>query len=159
MPSIDADTLGRLFRTNAPALRLFARQWGLNGDDLVQDAFVKLARQAPPPAQVIGWLYQVVRNGAIALARGSARRRRREGIASAPEAWFESVDDRLDAQDAVHHLAKLSLELREVIVAKIWGGLTFEHIARLVDCSLPTAHRRYQAGLAELSERINGQWT
>src|SRR5262249_30058121 len=87
MPLIDADLLGRLYRQHAPALRLFARQWGVNGDDLVQDAFVKLAQQLSPPAQIVGWLYQVVRNGAIAAARTAARRRRREGIASIPEVW------------------------------------------------------------------------
>jgi hypothetical protein len=28
-----------------------------------------------------------------------------------------------------------------------------------VGCSLPTAQRRYQAGLTELRERMDGQWT
>jgi DNA-directed RNA polymerase specialized sigma24 family protein len=48
--------------------------------------------------------------------------------------------------------------LREVIVARIWGGLTFDEIAQLVGCSLPTAHRRYQTGLTELRTRLDGQW-
>src|SRR5262245_52201765 len=109
MPSIDPDILGRLYRQHAPALRLFARQWPIHGDDVVQDAFVKLARQSPPPKQLAAWLYQVVRNGSIGVARASARRRRREGVASAPEAWFEPIDDRLDAQDVVAMLAKLPL--------------------------------------------------
>ena len=37
-------------------------------------------------------------------------------------------------------------ESREAIVARLWGGLTFEEIARLQGCSLTTAHRRYQSG-------------
>jgi RNA polymerase sigma-70 factor (ECF subfamily) len=159
MPSIDPDVLGRLYRQHAPALRLYAQQWPIHGDDVVQDAFVKLARQSPPPKQIVAWLYQVVRNAAIGAERASARRRRREGVASAPEAWFEPIDVRLDAQDAVAQLAKLPLELREVIVAKIWGGLTFEQLAELVGGSVATVHRRYQAGLVQLNERLNGQWT
>ena len=159
MPSIEPDALGRLYRQHAPALRLYARQWPGVGEDLVQDAFVKLARQSPPPERVLPWLYRVVRNRALAASRAAARRRRREGRAGAPEAWFAAVDDQLDAQDAVRHLAALPLELREVIVARLWGGLTFEEIARLVGCSLPTAHRRYQAGLTELRERLDGRWT
>ncbi len=51
MPSMEADILGRLYREHAPALRLFARQWPHGGEDLVQDAFVKLAQQSPPPVQ------------------------------------------------------------------------------------------------------------
>src|SRR5262249_56051070 len=88
MPRITPEELGRLYREHAPALRLYARQWPQGDEDLVQDAFVKLAQQLPRPDQVLPWLYRVVRNGALALARGEARRRRREDAARAPEAWF-----------------------------------------------------------------------
>jgi RNA polymerase sigma-70 factor (ECF subfamily) len=49
----------------------------------------------------------------------------------------------------------LPLEQREVIVAHLWGGLTFEEIAGLCHCSTTTAHRRYVAGLTELRTRLN----
>lgn len=159
MPPIEPETLGRLYQEHAPALRLYARQWPGRSEDLVHDAFVKLAQQSPPPVSVVPWLYRVVRNAAFAAGRAAVRRRRREGEVSNSEAWFVAVDDHLDAQDAVRLLAALPLELCEVIVSRIWGGLTFEEIAELVGCSLPTAHRRYQAGLNELTERLNGQWT
>ncbi len=159
MRPLEPDALGRLYRRHAPALRLYARQWPGAGDDLVQEAFVRLARQCPPPERVVPWLYRVVRNEALAARRSAGRRRRREESASAPEAWFTPVEDRLDAREAARRLAELPLELREVIVARLWGGLTFEEVARLVDCSLPTAHRRYQTGLAELRKRLEGRWT
>jgi RNA polymerase sigma-70 factor (ECF subfamily) len=159
MTSMAPEILGRLYRQHAPALRLYARQWPGSGEDYVQDAFVKLARQSPPPARVLSWLYSVVRNTARAAGRAAARRRRREGHASTPEAWFAAVDDQLNAQDAARLLEALPLDLREVIVARIWGGLTFEEIAELVGCALPTAHRRYQTGLNELRERLDGRWT
>jgi RNA polymerase sigma-70 factor (ECF subfamily) len=158
MPPIGPDELGRLYREHAPALRLYARQWPGAGEDIVQDAFVKLAQQDPPPDHLLAWLYRVVRNGALAAHRADVRRRRREGQTRAPEAWFETADDRLDAAEATRLLAQLPLENREVIVARLWGGLTFEEIARLVGASPPTAHRRYQAGLTALRERLEGQW-
>jgi RNA polymerase sigma-70 factor (ECF subfamily) len=70
-----------------------------------------------------------------------------------------TVDEQLEAQEATQLLAELALETREVVVARIWGGLTFAEIADLVECSLPTAQRRYQAGLNELKERLEGRWT
>lgn len=158
MPLDPAD-LGRLYRELAPALRLYARQWGGCADDVVQNAFVQLARQSPPPEAVLPWLYRVVRNDAIAWQRGAARRRQREQRASAPEAWFSAAEQRLDASEATRLLAELPLELREVIVARLWGGLTFDEVARLVGCSLPTAHRRYETGLARLRERLEGRCT
>ena len=159
MGQIAAEELGRLYREHAPALRLYARQWPGAAEDLVQDAFVRLAQQAPVPAQVLPWLYSVVRNGALAAGRGEARRRQRQQRASTGEAWFATVDDDLDGRDATRLLAELPLDQREVIVARIWGGLTFEDVARLADCSLATAHRRYQAGLSALRERLSGPWT
>ena len=151
--------LGCLYRQHAPALRLYARQWNGNADDLVQNAFVSLAQQSPPPLQVLPWLYRVVRNGALAAHRDASRRRQREQRASTPEAWFSMVEDHPDTDQAIRSLADLPVELREVIVARLWGGLTFEDIAQLVGCSLPTAHRRYQKGLAQLRKRLEGQWT
>jgi RNA polymerase sigma factor (sigma-70 family) len=159
MQPLEPEALGRLYGRHAPALRLYARQWPGGGDDLVHDAFVRLAGQSPPPEHVLPWLYRVVRNAALANLRMLGRRRRREAAASAPEVWFAATEDLLDAREAARQLAELTLEMREVIVARLWGGLTFDEVARLVDCSLPTAHRRYQAGLAELRKRLEGRWT
>src|SRR5690348_6589341 len=158
MQAIDPTVLGRLYREHAPALRLYARQWGDSGEDLVQEAFVRLAQQTPAPEQVLPWLYRVVRNAALMAQRSAARRRQREHRVSKPEAWFTTTEDRLDADEATRLLAELPLELREVIITRLWGGLTFDDIARLVGCSLPTAHRRYQMGLARLHERLEGPW-
>jgi RNA polymerase sigma-70 factor (ECF subfamily) len=159
MGQLEPAILGRLYRQHAPALRLFARQWGESAEDLVQDAFVRLARQAIPPERILPWLYRVVRNAALAAHRTTIRRRRREQRVSMPEQWFSVVEDRLDAREATRLLAELPLDCREVITARLWGGLTFEEIADLVGCSLPTAHRRYHSGLSQLRERLEGQCT
>ena len=158
MPRIAPEELARLYRVHAPALRLYARQWPDGDEDLVQDAFIKLAQHSPAPEQVLPWLYAVVRNGALAASRGEARRRRRQDRVSTSESWFADAEDRLDGREATKLLAELPLEQREVVVARIWGGLTFEEVAQLAGCSLPTAHRRYQAGLAYY-ERLEGRWT
>jgi RNA polymerase sigma factor (sigma-70 family) len=159
MPPLTPHDLGRLYRQHAPALCLYARQWPSCAEDVVQDAFVALARQVPPPERVLPWLYRVVRTGALAAARSAIRRRRREAVASTPETWLTAAEDRLDAAEAARALAGLPLEFREVMVARLWGGLTFDEVARLVGCSLPTAHRRYQSGLTELRKRLEGQCT
>jgi RNA polymerase sigma-70 factor (ECF subfamily) len=159
MGPIEPQTLGRLYRRHAPALLLYARQWGGRAEDLVQEAFVRLAQQYPPPEHVLAWLYGVVRNVARAATRTDTRRRRREERASSPEAWFGAADDRLDGREATRLLDELPLEWREVIVARLWGGLTFDEVAELVGCSLATAYRRYQTALTELRKRLEGRWT
>src|SRR5438552_16014222 len=95
MPSIEPDLLGGLYRQHAPALRLYARQWGGGGEDLVHNAFVRLAQQRPPPDLVLPWLYRVVRNEALTAHRTAVRRRRREQQVGTAEAWFEPGHERL----------------------------------------------------------------
>jgi RNA polymerase sigma factor (sigma-70 family) len=159
MPAIEPELLARLFDRHAPALALYARQWCESPEDVVQDAFIKLARLRAQPEQVLPWLFRVVRNAAINAGRNDRNRRKREARCSASDAWFASDDVRIDAQHATRLLAELELEIREVIIARFWGDLRFEDIAALQGCSLATAHRRYVRGLTLLYERLEGKWT
>jgi RNA polymerase sigma factor (sigma-70 family) len=154
MGPIGPERLGQLFDEHARALALYARQWCDDPEDVVQDAFVALARQRPLPDRVLPWLYRTVRNAAISASRRECRRSRREERVASDGLSFAEADDRIDAASASRLLEELDGETREVIVARIWGGLTFEEIARLQGCSLTTAHRRYQAGLSWLQERL-----
>lgn len=150
------ELIGRLFDENAEALTLYARQWCRTAEDVVQEAFIALAKERVCPESVVGWLYRVVRNGAISSARGERRRQARETKVAASESvqWFSQADERLDGHQASALLAELEPDVREVVIARVWGGLTFDVIARLQSCSLTTAHRRFQAGLAQLHERL-----
>jgi RNA polymerase sigma-70 factor (ECF subfamily) len=151
------DALGQLIDRYAPALLLYARQWCAAPEDVVQEAFIKLTRERPPPRNAAPWLYRVVRNGAISAARSARRRCRHETVAAERHPlWFTPEEtSALDAADATKALEGLPAEQREVIVAHLWGGLTFEQIAALMDCSSSTAHRWYSAGLALLRERLD----
>jgi len=71
-------------------------------------------------------------------------------------AWFTVSDDPagLDATTAAEALATPPLELREILVARLWGNLTFEDIAATVGASAATCHRRYTEGLTQLRARL-----
>ena len=56
MRPIEPAILGQLYRQHAPALRLYARQWGAAAEDIVQNAFVRLAQQPSLPEQILPWL-------------------------------------------------------------------------------------------------------
>jgi RNA polymerase sigma-70 factor (ECF subfamily) len=151
------ELLGRLVDRHAAALVLYARQWCAAPEDVVQEGFLKLIVQRPPPDNPVSWLYRVVRNAAVSAARSARRRQRHEaGAAARAPAWFQGAEaDVLDVEAATAALQALPLEEREAIVAHLWGGLTFEEIAALAGCSSSTAHRRYAAGLAHLRERLH----
>ncbi|MFL5340249.1 MAG: RNA polymerase sigma factor [Gemmataceae bacterium] len=150
------ERLGFLLDRHAAALELYARQWCAVPEDVVQEAFLKLARQAPPPDQPLAWLYRVVRNAAISAGRAERRRQHHEAVAASRAPWFTPDEaGPLDAAKVTETLAGLPAKQREVIVAHLWGGLTFEQIAELTESSATTAHRHYVAGLTEIRTRLN----
>jgi len=138
---------------HGPPLMLYARQWCAAPEDVVQDAFLKLVALRQPPREAVPWLYQVVRNAAIDATRAVRRRQKRE--AAQPARWFvEPEVDGLDAAAAVAALERLPADLREVIVARLWGGLSFEQIAEVAGCSASTAFRRFSAGIDALRQSM-----
>ena len=152
--AVGPDLLGRLLDRHAAALALYARQWCRTPDDVVQRAFVQLARQSAVPEQIETWLYRVVRNGAISAGRAEQRRRQHETAAAEMACmWFvPSEPPGLDSAAAAKALENLAADEREVIVAHLWGGLTFQDIAAVTGFSSSTAHRRYESGLRQLRE-------
>ncbi len=141
------------------ALVLFARQFCDAPEDVVQEAFLKLASLGRPPDNPGAWLFRVVRNGAVDASLAAGRRRRYESRAAARSTpWFDPAEgegeDGVDPGEAERVLAALPIEEREVIVAHLWGGLTFGQIAEVLGTSSRSAHRLYNRGLAALRERL-----
>jgi RNA polymerase sigma factor (sigma-70 family) len=162
MSILSPEAVTRLWDEHRSALVLYARQWCDGPEDVVQEAFLLLVRQVAAPENPVGWLYRVVRNRAINAARSRGRQSRRETAAAARsnEPWFEPAEgDRLDAAAARDALKRLPIEQREVIVARLWGGLSFEEIARLSEMSLSKVYRSHQRGLAALRERLDASCT
>ena len=148
----DHELLSRCLDEHGAALVLFAQQWCAIPEDVVQEAFIQLMQQRPLPLNVAGWLYRVVRNGAISASRATARRVRHEtSAASLRESWFKPpLDDTIDARTATEALQSLPIDEREVVVLRIWGGRSFEEIAEVIGKSTSTAHRRFELGLQSL---------
>jgi len=159
MAGVNSETLKRLLDTHSAALVLYARQWCNTPEDIVQDVFLLLMREAASPDNTVGWLYRAVRNKAMNAARSSRRRAHHEAQAAHHgEPWLAASEaDRLDAVAAAQALADLPLEQREAIVARLWGGLSLQETAQLMGASLSTAYRRYQQGIAALRERLEGK--
>ena len=154
---MDAAYLGQLIDEHTRGLTLYARQWCLVPEDVVQEAFLKLSAQRTPPERVVPWLFRVVRNAAISHARSTERRRRHEERAALRKtAWFlPSPETGIDAAMATAVLQQLPAATREVITMHLWGGLTFAEIADVLESSSSSVHRLYLAGLTFLRERLN----
>ena len=57
--------------------------------------------------------------------------------------------------ETIEAVESLEGELREVLVARIWGRMSLEEIGALCGISIATAHRRYRAALEALRHKLN----
>ena len=152
-----AAMIASLLNEHSAVLELFASQWTDSPEDCVQDTVLELMRQTAPPNNLAAWLFHVVRLRAITAHRSATRRRHHEAIAARlvrvstehPEALF-------DVEELAIALNLLDDDVREVVIARTWGGLGFAEIALMSNTSTATAFRRYEAGLKTLRTRLEG---
>jgi RNA polymerase sigma factor (sigma-70 family) len=154
---IDALQLRRIVASHAAALALYARQWCRCPDDAVQEALIELVKQTPPPDDPIAWLFTTTRRRAQNQSRSEQRRAlHQQRAAACQDAWFESDPaDELAAKEVEAMLRQLEPLDREIIVARIWGDMSFEQIASLVQRSTSVVHRHYHHALSRLSRKLN----
>ncbi len=124
-------------------------------EDAVQDAFIELAKQSTEPHDVLGWLVRVTRNRILDHIRRESRRQRRE-IAHGEQRWFTDPDSAptFDAEQLSRALEKLPELPRQIITMHLWGEMTFEAIADLLEISSSSAHRHYHQALHVLGTQL-----
>lgn len=152
-----------LWRDYGPRLLLFARQQtrGRNdAEDVVQEAFVRYwrARESDPGLSP-SLMYTMVRRIAIdhvRRAEGRSLTESRAGaMADSGEAWFVDPVETRERKDLIEEaLRGLPVAQREVLVLRIWGGLTFEQIGETLEISPNTAASRYRYGLDQLRHTL-----
>lgn len=84
---LSAEQLAALIDRHAAPLALWAGRRIAHADDVVQEAFCRLAVIDPPPERPAAWLYRVVRNLAENERVANRRRQRRQQRAAAAEAY------------------------------------------------------------------------
>jgi RNA polymerase sigma-70 factor, ECF subfamily len=129
--------------------------------DLLQEVFVKLARQpdllerARDPR---AFLLRLAHNAAIDLIRRrGARTKYHEQFGAermTPFAASADPDEAAFGAELSAALAELPAEQRAVVHLKLWGGLTFEQIAESLELSPNTAASRYRYALDKLRSRL-----
>ncbi len=121
-------------------------------DDIVQQAFVRLAKAAPVPENPAGWLYTVTRNLAINHQVTEKRRAARQREVARREASESNISLNIEVDELLKRLDKLPDAMREIVVARIWGGFNFDEIGTMVGVSKASAWRSYKSAIKKLQE-------
>ena len=140
-----------LYESKAAGLMLYGRALGLShgeAEDVLQESFLSLLQLERRPEEPEHYALRTFRNRALNYRRSLWRRWTRE---LESRRWFERETGETEVErQAMNALAALPREQREVIVLKIWNGLTFEAIGRLFELSPNTVAGRYRYGLNRL---------
>jgi RNA polymerase sigma-70 factor, ECF subfamily len=142
------------------ALVLLARQWvasHADAEDVVQEAFIRFWRSRHRVAEPAAYLYASVKHCALDWQRGRKRQSKREEAAARPEGepLFAGPLEQEERRAAIAAaLVNLPENQREVLVMKIWGGLSFPQIALALRISANTVASRYRYALAKLREQL-----
>jgi RNA polymerase sigma-70 factor (ECF subfamily) len=156
--------LERLYDDHAQALFAFLLNFlrdEADTRDVLQDVFVKLARQ-PGLLDAVrderAFLLRLAHNAAIdLLRRRGARDRHHEQFGADqrnPFALADNPDEAAFRQELSVALGELPADQRAVVHLKLWEDLTFEQIATTLDIPLNTAASRYRYGLDKLRARL-----
>jgi len=161
MTLTDSQQFSQWMRELRGPLVLFARQWNpADAEDVVQEAFFALVRQVREqgvPENVTAWLFKVVRTEILEKHRTESRRKNREEkIAQDRQLWFRpDLEAELDSRHAATLLGELPLQEREIVVARIWGTLSFDEIASLLNVPKTSVFRKYTEALQTLREKMS----
>jgi RNA polymerase sigma-70 factor (ECF subfamily) len=60
----------------------------------------------------------------------------------------------IDARAAEEALRRMPGEQREIVVLRIWSGLSFAQIAEVTRSSISTVHDRYAAALKQIRREL-----
>ena len=146
-----------LYHAKSADLILYGRALGLShgeAEDVLQETFLALMQRPQEPDKPEHYCIRSFRNRALNYRRGLWRRLTRE---LESKRWFEcSESETPNERLAMHCLAELPCEQREVIVLKIWHEYTFESIGELLEISPNTAAGRYRYGLQKLRACLKG---
>lgn len=127
----------------------------VDAEDIVQQTFIALAGLTKAPENPRAWLYRVAKNNAVNAAKSKKRRRRRQQNAAKNEHCASQANTTLEASELRSLLARLTEDQQEIVVAKIWGQLTFEEIAAHLGISKATAWRIYKSAIESLRSFYN----
>lgn len=150
--------------TAAQLTQILDQHWGpllvwvgrANGiaEDVVQQAFVALSAQEQTPSNPVAWLYATARNIGINERRKLQTQKARHRVVAKPEVQSSETWQCQQAAELAEQLETLPDDLRETVVAHLWGEMTFAEIATATGCSQTTVWRQYQRALQSLKESL-----
>jgi RNA polymerase sigma-70 factor, ECF subfamily len=132
-----------------------------DADDVLQETFVRLARTRKRLATIenlVAYVFATARNEANRLVERQAREGRARAAASMEALFHQAPANDLQAIETAEwvaaSLARLSLDLREIVELKIYADLTFREISEVTGLPQGTVATRYRSALEKMRSQM-----
>lgn len=130
--------------------------------DAAQDVFLRWLAQSRRalPDNPRGWLRQVTINRAIDLLRRRRDSRNAVDVSLVPStsADRDAVEQEELRGDVAAAIETLTDAQRNVLIAKVYDGMTFAEIAAESDLAVPTVKTHYLRALWAVRDRLARRW-
>jgi RNA polymerase sigma-70 factor, ECF subfamily len=152
---LNAEDVRRLYEQHGPALVAYAFSFltdAAAAEDAVHRVFLRLlSAEVAMPDIPVAYVYRAVRNAALNARRSGQRDVRLDPNSSI----FKHRDGNREAALALQGaLEELPDEQRQVVVMRVWSGMTLEEVAEASGAPLNTVASRYRYALDKLRERL-----
>lgn len=150
--------LEKLFQGHAD--QLYATAYSITGDraraeDAVHDALISVAESGNRPLRLKPYVFRSVYHAALAQARDNAK------FELLPSEQLDdsrtSPPDTAMATEISQAIAALPPDKRQVLIMKLYGGMSFREIAATSSESINTVASRYRRALAGLQQEFNDE--
>jgi RNA polymerase sigma-70 factor (ECF subfamily) len=175
LPQRDEAALGRFFDVWFPRLYAFVRRTVVDehlAEDLTQDVLAHVHRGLPtydPERDLKPWLFAIAANKIRDHWRSRRHRDTREetamesedgadllpGVAVPPEGELTRVELQDEVRRAIEELPE---GMRLTLVLRLYEGLSFEEIGRVVERNDVAVRKRYSRALEALRGRLEGAY-
>lgn len=130
-------------------------------DDVLQEAFARLSARAAAlsdTGSLDGYLWRTVRHLALDLKERALAGQRALAQRARVELWKRTGEGGGPGGPELEELAaamsELPLEQREVVLLRVWEGLSFPEVAARVGVPEGTVHSRFRYALTRLRARL-----
>ena len=140
-----------LYRQHGPALLAYGAS--LLGDraaaeDVLHQVFLEMLGKISMPDEPRPYLFRAVRNRALNSRRGTERLTTLDH-----HEWLVKTEATMQAAITIEKAMRdLPTEQREVVVMKVWGEMTLEEMAKVLEIPVNTVASRYRYALGKLRE-------
>jgi RNA polymerase sigma-70 factor (ECF subfamily) len=145
---------------HGPVALLYARQLTASyadAQDALQDGFLRFWAHRDVAIDHPALLFACIRSAALDLRRRDSRRRARE--LDHPHPSLAGPDASTELREQIQHaLSELPEPQREVVVLKIWSGLTFAQIAGALAESPNTVAARFRYAMQKLEHLLSPEF-